>query len=101
MRLLVSAGAARTESAATAASFAARVPEAPGAGAGVLASACELAYAVTRESMQLCGAWGMTDDAPAQRFYRAAMVTCGRVGPTRRLWQEAAPDSWKGAEHVQ
>jgi alkylation response protein AidB-like acyl-CoA dehydrogenase len=72
----------------------------PRAAAATLASACELAYAVTRESMQLCGAWGMTDEAAAQRFYRAAMVTCGLLGPTRHLWREADRHSPKGAEHV-
>jgi alkylation response protein AidB-like acyl-CoA dehydrogenase len=75
-------------------------PNGSRAGAATLASACELAYAVTRESMQLCGAWGMTDEAAAQRFYRAAMVTCGLVGPTRRLWHDADPHPSKGVEHV-
>lgn len=66
--------------------------------AGTLAAACELAYDASRQAMQVFGAHGMTDRAPAQRHYRAAMVACGLAGPIRALWRQAAAAS-VGAEY--
>lgn len=77
-RLQVAAAAQAVESAA------------PVSTAGTLGFACDLAYDATRHTMQLFGAHGMTDRAPAQRFYRTAMVACALSGPVRRLWLEAA-----------
>ncbi len=88
-RLLVSNGATELDAPGTGA----------GRAAGTLAAACELAYDASRQAMQVFGAYGMTDRAPAQRHYRAAMVACGLAGPVRALWREAASDPPGGAEH--
>ncbi len=71
----------------------------PGPAARALAAASDLALLVTREAMQLAGAWGMTDPAPAQRYYRSAFVATGLIGPAGRRWREAASDTIEGARH--
>jgi alkylation response protein AidB-like acyl-CoA dehydrogenase len=54
-----------------------------------LAMAAELALAATREGMQLHGAYGMTEGAVIQRYYRHAALAANRQGRPRALWREA------------
>jgi alkylation response protein AidB-like acyl-CoA dehydrogenase len=61
----------------------------PALAASTLAAAIETAHHVTREAMQLSGAWGMTLAAPVGRHYRAALAASGEAGPARRLWLDS------------
>jgi alkylation response protein AidB-like acyl-CoA dehydrogenase len=63
------------------------------AAAKLLAAAGELARDVTAEGVQLHGAFGMTEAAEIQRYYRRAAVDALLLGTPGRLRQEAV-EQW-------
>lgn len=60
------------------------------AGTEALAYAGEIALGVCRDSMQIHGAYGMSQQAPVSRYYLAAGAEVSRWGSPRALWVEAA-----------
>lgn len=61
-----------------------------GPGAQVAALAADLARDVTAEALQLHGAFGFTEDAEPQRYYRRAVVDAMLLGTPSQLRAEAA-----------
>ncbi|MGA5132600.1 acyl-CoA dehydrogenase family protein [Streptomyces olivoreticuli] len=59
--------------------------------AQALAMAAETARKIAAETMQVHGAYGMTEDSDAQLFYRRAAVESLRLGSPAELRSEVAP----------
>ncbi|BCJ50678.1 hypothetical protein Asp14428_21530 [Actinoplanes sp. NBRC 14428] len=57
--------------------------------AEVLAQAAETAAEVSRLTMQLCGARGLTGELPAHRYHLLVRREGGRLGRPGELWREA------------